>query len=542
MKFKKYYGYAMAAIAAVGFASCTNQLNEADLNLPNQNLGSSFNVVKSPDVIAWSGSQNLGNARSAINQRMATRASELHYTKYLKCQDFQNNYYWSDWAIQNYPEMYAAKDFMPATTDRGESVSTNEYNYVMNYLREHPNEGGTECNLTTYFIQNVGSSKDSYLLEFNPNNKQNVVGGDQMDYLVIGGYHMNDYNAKSGPRALVVDVPVQPEISYHDSYGTEDKTKTSAYRFYYITLPDDASLYGDLAGKTQVYLCFDYQVKKYDNGLVDFKGDGIFNDWVIKLVPSDGKDVEVPSSGDTGIITPEEPEDNDGDENNGDNNIPTVAATSEVEVNLAINDDWNQGFEGLVTKLSIHVRQAGDVEVFIPVGAKYYCDADDMYIFDSHEGNISYGGPETISFEIAGQTVTLSVSFEENGIRVTTSGINEEVFNYCVETNHDGINFEVYNYFNTSITREQLRGFLNESTIEFLGGVYPDFYINAFTDHGDGHGWIEDATVSIVDHQENEYLDPITGNHLNASPYNEIYTWKEYEGTPGEHEHGFIWE
>ena len=150
-----------------------------------------------------------------------------------------------------------------------------------------------------------------------------------------------------------------------------------------------------------------------------------------------------------------------------------------VEVNLSVNDEKETG-DYIATKLSIHVRDTTDVEVFIPVGADYYCEADDMYIVELHDSVYVYNElTEQTQIEVAGQTVTLTVTFENGGIRVTTDGINADVLKYCRENFGDGITFEVWNYYKDNTTRDDLKPSLDASTITFLDKE-PDYYINAF--------------------------------------------------------------
>lgn len=236
-------------------------------------------------------------------------------------------------------------------------------------------------------------------------------------------------------------------------------------------------------------------------------------------------------------------------------------AGSEVEVNLALKNPEHEGtmngVEGLVSKLSIHVRHAGDVEVFIPVNKKYYVPADDMAILMIHEENHSaYGGktPEleqdtyVLTYDLKDServygnplTVTLTVKFENDGIRITTSGITEDVIAWCKENFQDGINFEVYNYFNEETSYGELNRWLNQSTIEFIDNNYPDYYINAF----DGVDSAEDCTVSIIGGQDEKYNEGEEGAHLNNSNKNWIYQYKEREGyddSTNQHGHGFLW-
>lgn len=292
MKLNKiFYGVALSAIMGGFFAACTNELGD-----PSFDKGDGvIRLVRDPEVIAWSGNQTLtpGTDYATRGYSMQTRATETPWERYKKVQDYDNKTSWSDWDIQNDP-YYPYKDNAPSkSADRGESVSQAEYEFVMEYIRTH--EGGTECNLNTYFIQNVGSSNDHYIYDYhdsqnNVDRRVEFTGGNQMDYLVIGDYHIGDYNASGGPRALCINMPINaPEISptYHDSWGTLEQTKENAYRFYLITLPDDP-IYGGNAGKTAYYLGFDYKTKKWDNGDIDYNGDGIYNDWVVKIMPANG--------------------------------------------------------------------------------------------------------------------------------------------------------------------------------------------------------------------------------------------------------------
>lgn len=150
-----------------------------------------------------------------------------------------------------------------------------------------------------------------------------------------------------------------------------------------------------------------------------------------------------------------------------------------VEVNLSVNDEHVNG-DYIATKLSIHVRSLTDVEVFIPVEKQYYCEADDMDISLSHrEPNMVYNtDPQYVEMTVAGTKVTFTVRYEDEGIYVTTDGINQTVIDYCNENYGDGITFEVWNYFK-AITREELKPMLDQSTVSFLDRNTA-LYINAF--------------------------------------------------------------
>lgn len=487
-------------VVALLAVSCTNE----EPVPPYQTV----NPVKNPVVTVWSGNQTFGNSSNPKFIGSRSTSSDLTVNgNYFKICDYGNK---SDWMRDNYPDLYNYYDNAPKTTDRGESVSQHEYDVVMEYLKTHPNEGSTECDLTTYFIQNVGSSFDTYEVEYidgngNVHHTQSVTGGRQMDYFTIDGAHVPDYNATDGKRALIVDVPLN-NPTYHDSYGTIDNIKYDSYRFYYI----------EVDGVLNCYLCFDYKMKKWDNGDCDYTGDGVYSDWVIKIVPADGSEVKKPGEEQQEPVTPP----------TTPTTPPTITDGDEVEINLSLNDSHDD-IDDLTTKLSIHVRAATDVEVFIPVPARYYCEADDLDIVLSHQHElVRYGYESVAEYVIGNNKVTLTVKFEEDGIRVTTDGINQEVIDYCFEHYGDGINFEVWNYFNDDmkeiITREELMGYLNQATVKFLDKL-PDYYINAFNDTERQELFEQDCTVSIVNEQRNSYGDKQKGSHYNGSEYNEIY-------------------
>ena len=192
-----------------------------------------------------------------------------------------------------------------------------------------------------------------------------------------------------------------------------------------------------------------------------------------------------------------------------------------VEVNLAINDPHEKG-DWVESHLSIHVRAASDVEVFLPVPVQYYCPADDMMIVSKHDVDYIYEKSEkSVSTQIAGQTVTLTTTYAEEGIYVKVAGVNQIVLDYLGTTYGDGLTFEVRNYYSKeaikeiegnegdwtetvpSITRTDLRDLLNQSTVTFSVGD-PTYYVNAF-------GYVEQ-------------YDPETGKKLPDST-REINKW-----------------
>ncbi len=458
---------------------------------------------------------------------------------YYKVQDWENT------TKDHMPAEYAKyADKAPAKTDRGENVSQAEYDYVMAYLAEHPDEGGLTCNLTTYFIQNVGGSFFEYKCSQFPTLKDHngashdVVGSNHMDFVAFSK-HRNDYNAVGGPRALLINVPVE-DPSYHDSWGDTENTKTNAYRFYVI----------EFNGEKNLYLCYDYQTKK--NSGEYLPGDKVFNDWVIKLIPAEG--------------------DNGGGGEEIEEHITDIVPADEVEINFSVNDE-KEVDDYIATKLSIHIRALTDVEVFIPVKQAYYCDVDDMAIVLSHnlDINYQYSNPGqasiqngyTYTYTVAGEyvkdgetltaneAINVIVTYEAEGIRVKTQGITQAALDYLQYIYHDGITIEVWNYFNSEIvnealetipvTRADLKPMFDQSTVTFTATDKPSQYVNAFAmlyDYKklDLHVYMKDNKPYLLDvttNAEGRVISETPTDNLLASQYwvaNDDGTFKEFVG------------
>lgn len=199
-----------------------------------------------------------------------------------------------------------------------------------------------------------------------------------------------------------------------------------------------------------------------------------------------------------------------------------------VEINLSVNDEHVNG-DYIASKLSIHVRAVTDVEVFIPVEKQYYCEADDMDISLSHkELDVLYNvEPQYVEMQIGASKVTFMVQYEADGIRVATSGVNQDVINYCAEHYGDGISFEVWNYFN-GLTRADLKPMLDLSTVTFLTRN-PKYYVNAFAKKADFVGPVYNAfnedgqLVPYTDFDCTQPLDPIYWTRLTPAARDYVF-------------------
>lgn len=190
-----------------------------------------------------------------------------------------------------------------------------------------------------------------------------------------------------------------------------------------------------------------------------------------------------------------------------------------IEANLDINDPHEKG-DWTESHLSIHVRDTSDVTVFIPVPAEYYAAKDDMFIVEKHiEGAYAYNTEytETVSMDINGNTVSLNITYAENGITVATQGVNADVLKYLREKYNDGLTFEVRNYFSTPenaslISREDLKKYLDKATITFTNA--PKTYVNA---------------KGLVDGAEHTYASTVTPTDVENRTVPEAAVKSEHE-------------
>ena len=261
-------------------------------------------------------------------------------------------------------------------------------------------------------------------------------------------------------------------------------------------------------------------------------------------------------------------------------NTPPVVAgddhTNEVEVNLAV-DTKGETSNGKYNEshTSIHVRSAVDVDLFIPMPLEMICPADDMEIVKKHlTGEMAHGGEfqgqyevdadgkavmqggllSKMTYEIKDATTnrawTVSIyveyvgengntahevcprEFNGEGIHIWTEGLegNTDLFDYLQETYGDGITFEIWNYYKEDADFAVLKGYLDQTTIDFIGNVLPDFFINAFG--SENFEAEKDCNVNIVEDKAGNYEFKGEGPHLNASEHNKIYEKKNSNNNP----------
>lgn len=156
-----------------------------------------------------------------------------------------------------------------------------------------------------------------------------------------------------------------------------------------------------------------------------------------------------------------------------------VVTDANVEANLSVCAVGNGQYNA--SKLSLHIRMANDVTVFLPVAASALFDdpTSAVNVFKETQTRTGGWGENSAYFEIDGNKVTATVAYAAEGITVTVTGVNDAVAKYLWEGYEDGLTVEVWNYYNESATLESLRdGFNAGATISFTNE--PKRYVNAF--------------------------------------------------------------
>lgn len=502
----KKFLYLFAFVMAIFATSCTSETSIDEATLAKSGV---ITIQHTPDIVAYSGSNFWGST-------FVTRGTDMNANMWDQTWDCPTR----DAEDLTDEELAELKDLLtkPANTVNTVVLPFENYYVQQIYKGEDSYYGLDRCAREAYNgsgeIKCNGNNDCDHLTSGDHSTPTSVLGSNHMDKLLAkgkNGYeHINNFNNGTNgnyPNAcgcgevhykttLMTDMPTTG-IDPNEQFGFHETFGTSHDYFNYIIVEY----------KGYYYVGFDYEAHKPDQGThnhneaLDVERDWKFTDWIVRITPAYHKG-ETPKKDDEEVTT-----------------TPVLPTIDEVEINLTAND-------AEVSHLSIHVRTATNVEVFIPIPAEYYCDVDDMAIVNKHEGELLiHGGPTKTEYNVNGNTVTLNVEFKENGIRIWTEGITQEVIDYCRETYNDGITFEVWNYFNGVLTKAELLKLLKRSTVKFLDKI-PELYVNAFNDDEDGNMYEWDATVNIVEEQSDEFLASEKGKHYNGSEYNDLYRKK----------------
>ena len=314
---------------------------------------------------------------------------------------------------------------------------------ILDYVRNNPGASVKWPGYTCYFVQHVISANNKYSYKDRNNAlHDNIDGSTNLNELQIkennGNYtHVNNFNSGKCENAATHNAALMTQgfqgARAHDSYGNTD---VDNWRLYYWN--------------GNYYLGIDYKMVKGD-GKID--PDGIYDDWIVKIIPGKGETPVVPSTPDPNPAPKPEPTPTPTPE-------PTpVVREGEVEFDIHQQEhkDWNE------IKTSIHVRDTAAVHVFLPIPMESQAVADD---FDIRTGNVyQYVESFEAKFEFAGKEFSFPVEINHTatGIDILidcTTAEAKEALKLARGVFDDGITFEIHSYVNPDVATEQIWNWL----------------------------------------------------------------------------------
>lgn len=312
---------------------------------------------------------------------------------------------------------------------------------ILDYVRNNSGASVEWPGYTCYYVQHVISAHNKYSYKDRNGAEHNDIDGStHLNELQIkennGNYtHVNNFNEGKCENAVTHNSALMTEgfqgARTHESYGGAN---VDNWRLFYWN--------------GNYYLGIDYMMV---NGSGKIDANGIYDDWIMKIIPGKGETPVVPSTPDPNPAPNPEP-----------NPTPTpepVVREGEVEFDIHQQEhkDWNE------IKTSIHVRDTAAVHVFLPIPIESQAVSDD---FDIRTGDAyKYVENFEAKFEFAGQEFTFPVE-----INHTTTGIDilidcttaeaKEALKLARGVFDDGITFEIHSYVNPDVATEQIWNWL----------------------------------------------------------------------------------
>ena len=312
---------------------------------------------------------------------------------------------------------------------------------ILDYVRNNSGASVEWPGYTCYYVQHVISAHNKYSYkDWNNALHDNIDGSSHLNELQIkenNGYytHVNNFNEGKCDNAVTHNAALMTEgfqgARTHESYGGAN---IDNWRLYYWN--------------GNYYLGIDYMMVNGD-GKID--ADGVYDDWIMKILPAKGETPVVPSTPDPNPAPNPEP-----------NPTPTpepVVREGEVEFDIHQQEhkDWNE------IKTSIHVRDTAAVHVFLPIPMESQAVADD---FDIRTGDVyQYVESFEAKFKFAGKEFSFPVEINHTatGIDILidcTTAEAKEALKLARGVFDDGITFEIHSYVNPDVATEQIWNWL----------------------------------------------------------------------------------
>ncbi len=153
-----------------------------------------------------------------------------------------------------------------------DNITNYEAEYVYNYFKNiKGNATSMDLHYCDFFVQHVWKGKDQYKDAYN----QDVVGGDQMDYIIIGqdhGYNFNSTTNDTNKGAMYIMDGSTDTFGYHNS---RDSKNHFEYLLLAINVPGVGLGY---------YVGFDFYANGPEKNM-QVERDYVYTDWIIKVIP-----------------------------------------------------------------------------------------------------------------------------------------------------------------------------------------------------------------------------------------------------------------
>lgn len=304
---------------------------------------------------------------------------------------------------------------------------------ILEYVRNNSEASVEWPGYTCYYVQHVISAHNKYSYkDWNGAEHNDIDGSTRLNELQIkennGNYtHVNNFNEGKCDNAVTHNSALMTEgfqgARTHESYGGAN---VDNWRLFYWN--------------GNYYLGIDYMMV---NGSGKIDANGIYDDWIMKIIPGKGETPVVPSNPDSNPTPKPEPTVREGE--------------VEFDIHQQEHKDWNE------IKTSIHVRDTAAVHVFLPIPIESQAVSDD---FDIRTGNV-YQYVENIEakFEFAGKKFSFPVEINHTatGIDILidcTTADAKEALKLARGVFDDGITFEIHSYVNPDVATEQIWNWL----------------------------------------------------------------------------------
>lgn len=304
---------------------------------------------------------------------------------------------------------------------------------ILDYVRNNSGASVEWPGYTCYYVQHVISAHNKYSYkDWNGAEHNDIDGSTHLNELQIkennGNYtHVNNFNEGKCENAVTHNSALMTEgfqgARTHESYGGAN---IDNWRLFYWN--------------GNYYLGIDYMMV---NGSGKIDANGIYDDWIMKIIPGKGETPVVPSTPEPNPAPTPEP----------------VVREGEVEFDIHQQEhkDWNE------IKTSIHVRDTAAVHVFLPIPIESQAVSDD---FDIRTGDAyKYVENFEAKFEFAGKEFSFPVKINHTatGIDILidcTTAEAKEALKLARGVFDDGITFEIHSYVNPDVATEQIWNWL----------------------------------------------------------------------------------